>query len=81
VSLFVAEQGLTYEVTSMGTEIEGAVDELLRLAARMHEIPFAKGAQRVVTSIKIDERRDKEMRMTGKKEAVLKRLKGMKAEG
>jgi uncharacterized protein (TIGR00106 family) len=88
VSLFVAEcvkivaeQGLTYEVTSMGTEIEGAVDELLRLAARMHRIPFMKGAERVLTSIKIDERRDKALRIRGKKEAIVKRLKEMEAKG
>jgi uncharacterized protein (TIGR00106 family) len=88
VSPFVAEcvkiveqQGLHYEVTSMGTEIEGDVAALLSVAAQMHRAPFAKGAQRVVTTIKIDERRDKELRITGKKQAVLKRLKERKAGG
>ena len=88
VSPFVAEcvkiveqQGLHYEVTSMGTEIEGDVAALLNVAAQMHRAPFAKGAQRVVTTIKIDERRDKELRITGKKQAVLKRLKERKAGG
>ena len=88
VSPFVAEcvkiveqQGLHYEVTSMGTEVEGDVTALLNLAAQMHRAPFAKGAQRVVTTIKIDERRDKELRITGKKQAVLKRLKERKAGG
>jgi uncharacterized protein (TIGR00106 family) len=87
VSQFVAEcvkiveqQGLQYEVTSMGTEVEGEVGELLSLAVQMHRAPFSKGAQRVVTTIKIDERRDKELRITGKKQAVLKRLKERKAE-
>ena len=86
VSPFVAEcvriveqQGLHYEVTSMG--IEGDVAELLNVAAQMHRAPFTKGAQRVVTTIKIDERRDKELRITGKKQAVLKRLKERKAGG
>jgi uncharacterized protein (TIGR00106 family) len=57
VSPFVAEcvkiveqQGLTYEVTSMGTEVEGAVDDLLKLAAQMHQAPFTQGAQRVLTT-------------------------------
>ena len=88
VSPFVAEcvkiveqQGLHYEVTSMGTEIEGDVAALLNVAAQMHRAPFAKGAQRVVTTIKIDERRDKELSITGKKQAVLKRLKERKAGG
>jgi uncharacterized protein (TIGR00106 family) len=82
VSPFVAEcvkiveqQGLTYEVTSMGTEVEGAVDDLLKLAAQMHRAPFTQGAQRVLTTIRIDERRDKEVRIAGKKAAVLKRLR------
>lgn len=81
VSSFVAEcveilhqQGLRYEITSMGTEVEGSVEELLRLAGEMHRAPFGKGAQRVVTTIRIDERRDKELSIAGKKEAVLKRM-------
>lgn len=82
VSPFVAEcvkiveqQGLQYEVTSMGTEIEGEVEELLSVAAQMHSAPFSKGVHRVVTTIKIDERRDKALHMTGKRQAVLRRLK------
>ena len=85
VSHFVAEcvkivdqEGLKYEVTSMGTEVEGEVEELLRLAAQMHRVPFTKGAQRVVTTIKIDERLDKELKIAGKKEAILKRLREMR---
>jgi uncharacterized protein (TIGR00106 family) len=57
VSPFVAEcvkiveqQGLTYEVTSMGTEVEGAVDVLLTLAAQMYRAPFTHGALRVLTT-------------------------------
>jgi uncharacterized protein (TIGR00106 family) len=87
VSQFVAEcaeilnqQGVRYEITSMGTEVEGAVKELLRLAEQMHRAPFNKGAQRVVTSIRIDERRDKELSIAGKKRAVLQRLRGREAE-
>jgi uncharacterized protein (TIGR00106 family) len=86
VSPFVAEcvkivdqQGLQYEVTSMGTEVEGTVEELLKLAEKMHRAPFRKGAQRVVTTIRIDERRDKELKIAGKKKAVLKRLKEREA--
>jgi uncharacterized protein (TIGR00106 family) len=72
----VAQQGLEYEVTSMGTEVEGEVEALLSVAAQMHRVPFSKGAQRVVTTIKIDERRDKDLKITEKKQAVLKKLKG-----
>ena len=87
VSHFVAEcvkildeKRVKYEVTSMGTEVEGEVGELLRLAEQMHLAPFAKGVQRVVTTIKIDDRRDKELKMEGKKEAVRKRLNEMADE-
>ena len=86
VSPFIAEcvkiveqHGLQYEVSSMGTEVEGELEALLNVAAQMHRAPFSKGAQRVVTTIKIDERRDKELQIAGKKQAVLKRLKERKA--
>ncbi len=87
ISQFVAdcvrildEGGIPYELTAMGTEVEGEVEELLRLAAQMHRAPFARGAQRVLTTIKIDDRRDKASRIKGKKEAVLTRLKEMKGQ-
>ncbi len=87
VSLFIAEcvkivegYGLKYEVTSMGTEVEGAVDALLELAGQMHRAPFVHGAQRVLTTIRLDERRDKELRIAGKKASVRKRLKGAEVE-
>jgi uncharacterized protein (TIGR00106 family) len=76
----VEQQGLTYEVTSMGTEVEGEVDDLLTLAAQMHRAPFAQGAQRVLTTIRLDERRDKELRIAGKKASVLKRLREIAGE-
>ena len=85
VSQFVAEcvkilddKGVKYEVTSMGTQVEGQVGELLKLAEELHRAPFAKGAQRVVTTIKIDDRQDKELKMEGKIETVHKRLREMK---
>jgi uncharacterized protein (TIGR00106 family) len=82
ISSFVAEcvkivdkHGLKYEVTSMGTEVEGAVGDLLALAAQMHRAPFSQGADRVLTTIRLDERRDKESRIAEKKASILKRLR------
>jgi uncharacterized protein YqgV (UPF0045/DUF77 family) len=40
----------------------------------MHEQPFTAGIQRVVTTIRIDDRRDRELTMNGKVEAVKTRL-------
>jgi uncharacterized protein (TIGR00106 family) len=72
----IEQHGLQYEVSSMGTAVEGELEALLNVAAQMHRAPFSKGVQRVVTTIKIDERRDKDLNITEKKQAVLKKLKG-----
>ncbi len=81
ISHYVAEcvaivkaRGLPYELTSMGTNVEGELGDLLGVAEEMHQLPFKRGAQRVLTSIKIDDRRDKKLSMQGKKEAVTKKL-------
>ena len=39
----------------------------------MHDVPFLKGAQRVVTTLKIDDRLDKRLTMEGKIKSVVKR--------
>ena len=54
----VTASGLTYQLTPMGTVIEGEIDAILPILRKMHEVPFDKGAQRVSTLIKIDDRRD-----------------------
>lgn len=71
----VREAGIKYQLTPMGTILEGDVDTLFGLLRRMHEAPFAAGVQRVSTLIKIDDRRDRpEHTMEGKVRAVEKRL-------
>jgi len=62
-------------LTAMGTIVEGEnLKDLLRVAAVAHESVFAAGAARVLTSIKIDDRRDRKMTMAGKIAAVRKIL-------
>ena len=68
------EKKIRYELTSMGTIIEGDLAEVLRVVKNMHQSAFAEGAMRVITTIKIDERRDKSLSMRGKVESVLKEL-------
>jgi uncharacterized protein (TIGR00106 family) len=68
------EPGIKYELTAMGTIIEGDLSRLLALAGRMHQSAFEAGVMRVVTTIKIDERRDKPSTISGKVEAVRERL-------
>ena len=70
---------LTYRLPPMGTVIEGSLDRILEAVSKMHEVPFSKGALRVVTHLKIDDRRDKPATMTGKVESVLKLRPSIKA--
>lgn len=70
---------ITYRLTAMGTIIEGPLDKVLEMICKMHEVPFSKGASRVVTSIKIDDRRDKPSTMAGKIESVMKLQPSIKA--
>jgi len=71
---------LHYELTSMGTNIEGDLKDLMKMALKMHETPFKKGARRVLTTLKIDDRRDKKGTLEGKKKAVVKKL-GVRSRG
>jgi uncharacterized protein (TIGR00106 family) len=72
----VEESGLSYQLTPMGTIIEGEIGVILDVIRTMHEIPFSNGAQRVSTLIKIDDRRDREQHdMTGKVSAVTSKLR------
>lgn len=64
------ESGLTYELCPMGTVIEGDLDRILETIRAMHEGTFGGEVVRVLTSIKIDDRRDKELSMEGKLAAV-----------
>ncbi len=68
------KEKVRYELTSMGTNIEGNLKDLIRIALRMHEAPFKKGVPRVLTTLKIDDRRDKRGTLSGKKKAVEKKL-------
>lgn len=52
--------GLQPEVTAMGTIFEtDDIRVVLEAVRRVHESVFEQGAQRVVTTLSIDERRDK----------------------
>ncbi len=67
--------GFPYELTDMGTIIEGSTEELLKLAAGLAEIPFSKGAVRVSTQISLDDRMDKKISLGDKTASVADRLK------
>lgn len=69
-------EGITFELTSMGTIIEGPLPRILAAVEVLHESPFAGGAQRVSTSLKIDDRRDKAGSSRQKLESVERKLQG-----
>ena len=74
VRILENEPGIKYELTAMSTIIEGDLEKLLSLAQRMHRSAFDAGAKRVVTTIRIDERRDKPLTIEGKIKAVKEKL-------
>ena len=53
----VEECGLPYRVGAMGTVVQGTVDELFDLAAKMHAAARGDrdGAPRVLTTLRIDD--------------------------
>jgi uncharacterized protein (TIGR00106 family) len=74
VRLLRNEPGIRYELTAMNTIMEGDLDRLMAAALKMHRSAFDAGAQRVVTTIHIDERRDKPLTIEGKVKAVREKL-------
>jgi uncharacterized protein (TIGR00106 family) len=82
VSAFVArclqvvqESGLNYQLTPMGTILEGEPEQIFRVLRQVHEAPFTVGARRVSTMIKIDDRRDgKAHSLVGKVRSVEEKI-------
>jgi uncharacterized protein (TIGR00106 family) len=74
-----SRKDISYRLTPMGTIIEGPLDKVLEVIHKMHDVPFDKGASRVVTFLKIDDRRDKSSTMAGKIESVMKLRPSIKA--
>ncbi|MCM3273884.1 MTH1187 family thiamine-binding protein [Paenibacillus elgii] len=69
-----APEPIQFQMTPMSTIIEGELQDLFQVLQRLHEAPFQHGAQRVSTSIKIDDRRDKNASMEQKLRSVRNKL-------
>ncbi|MGG1518807.1 MTH1187 family thiamine-binding protein [Paenibacillus oryzisoli] len=65
---------IAFQMTPMSTILEGPLDRLLEVIRTVHEVPFTNGAERVSTSIKIDDRRDKDASMQQKMDSVARKL-------
>ena len=74
VKVLEGEKDIKYELTAMGTIIEGDLDQVLTLARKMHQAVFNAGIMRVVTIIKIDDRRDKNSSMGSKMKSLKREL-------
>jgi uncharacterized protein (TIGR00106 family) len=71
---YLQQEGIPHELTDMGTLIHGHSARLLKVAQVLHELPFDRGVNRVVTHITIDDRRDKEVHLGDKVKSVKVRL-------
>jgi len=63
---------VVYEVTPMGTVLQGEMSVVLDLVQKMSDVPFGMGAKRVVTTLKIDDRRDKAATLDSKVRSVMR---------
>jgi uncharacterized protein (TIGR00106 family) len=70
----IEESDLEYEINSMGTCVQGEWDEIFATLRAVHEELARMGCMRIVTTVKIDDRRDKYNTMEGKIAAVQDRI-------
>jgi uncharacterized protein (TIGR00106 family) len=84
LSRYVAEvvkllerKGVKYQLTPMSTIIEvPTVEEAFKIIGEAHELMLGLGADRVSTTVRIDDRRDKERTMEDKVESVMEKVRG-----
>ena len=69
----VDNSGLNYKVNPMGTVVEGTWDEVMALIKKCHQAVLRHG-ERVVTTVKIDDRKGHHTMIEKKVESVEKRL-------
>jgi uncharacterized protein (TIGR00106 family) len=67
----IKKSGLKFQLSSMGTALEGDLATIFKTIQEIHEVCFAKNAKRLLTTIKIDDRRDKKQTMEDKIKAAL----------
>lgn len=69
------ESGIKYEINGMGTMLESENPvKLFEAVRKAHDAVFNIGAERVATSLKIDDRRDKKGSLKQKVKSVKEKL-------
>jgi len=66
----LAASGCSFRLHDMGTTVEGPAPLLFELAQKLHEYSFSHGGKRVYTVMKIDDRRDRAVRLGDKTASV-----------
>ena len=75
IKVLRTQKGIKYTLTAMGTIIEArSLKQLFDIAHLMHSAILRGNVTRVVTSIKIDDRKDKKITMHGKTQSVQRKL-------
>lgn len=68
------ESSLQYELTAMGTIVSGDLDDIMPVLKKMHESCFSPEVTRVLTQIRIDDRRDRKGSPEQKIRSVMDKL-------
>ncbi|ADP78029.1 protein of unknown function DUF77 [Methanothermus fervidus DSM 2088] len=72
----IKEKNIKYKVSSMGTQVEVKdLEELFEVVKAAHEAVINKGADRVYTTVTIDDRRDVDKSLEERVDAVKEKLK------
>ena len=69
------QERVKYVMHAMGTSLEGSVEDILKVVAELHAVPFESGLPRVYTVLKLDERRDREQTLDDKVDSVRRHLR------
>ena len=81
VSSFRSVKGLDFEVTPMGTNLAADnLDAIFEAVRKAHEAVAALGAKRMVSTLRIDDRKDKRRCMKDKVDKIKKILKETQIE-
>lgn len=67
----VKKSGLDFQLNPMGTCLQGDWDSIFRTIRQVHDALAEMGCARLVTTIKVDDRRDKVRPMQAKVDRVL----------
>ena len=70
------DAGLTHQLHSYGTNVEGDWDDVMGALKRCHEVVHEMGAVRISTTVRLGTRNDREQTMQDKLDSVARELEG-----